>query len=432
MKKNLILLMAFLPGFSSAFADSPASPISYKKVSGNGRYVFVMLSPEPRQTFEGYQISGLYLNDGSKDPLWKIYWYAFGVEIASDGKHLVRLGPWPSDDDQEAISFFKNGLLLRTYKIKELVYFPSLMPHSISHFRWRAGEAFHDEESLFYLKTLHGDHYLLDVTTGKIIFSFRTLLWLAIIFPLILLLSTRLSRSLFLLILAIFSLFLGLLTHGVVFPVVVFFGLWVSGNIFSMLNNFALQLSQKWTRIITGIPKSKLLAIIALLMVFISLAGPAMVETRIQFYKPEMKSPPQPLPESSEDYLNVTIAKEGNYTAYSYGIVADEKTGLEWITGPKSLNWEEARTWAENQSIGGGGWRLPTPSELQTLYQERNGRRSITPLLQATGMFAWSDERRSVSSAEALFFETGASETIDTDYSYDTMVLAVRSGTAGY
>lgn len=36
-------------------------------------------------------------------------------------------------------------------------------------------------------------------------------------------------------------------------------------------------------------------------------------------------------------------------------VASDGNTGLEWITGPKSLSWEEAKTWATNLSVGGGG-----------------------------------------------------------------------------
>ena len=120
---------------------------------------------------------------------------------------------------------------------------------------------------------------------------------------------------------------------------------------------------------------------------------------------PKSKSLAGQPPKSSEDYLSVTIAKDGNYTAYYYGVVADGNTGLEWITGPKSLSWEEAKTWAENLSVGGGGWHLPTLHELQT------------------GMFAWSS-----SSAEEVFIPTVTRESIDMDMD-NVMVFAVRSRT---
>ena len=42
--------------------------------------------------WEGYTQSGLYRNDGSRDPLWTFDWYAYNVDVAADGVHLVRHG----------------------------------------------------------------------------------------------------------------------------------------------------------------------------------------------------------------------------------------------------------------------------------------------------------------------------------------------------
>jgi len=295
LTRVLILILVFLSCFSSALADRPAAQKHYKKLSGNGRYVFVMLSPRRHEVFENYEMSGLYINDGSEAPLWKIHWYAFPlwkihwyaflVEVASDGKHLVRLGSWASFDDQEAVSFFANGYLIRTYKIKELVSFPFLMPHSVSHFRWRAGEKLYDEKRLFSITTLHGDHYVFDITTGEIISSFRSSLWVAIIFFLMLMLSIFLSQKLFLLILAISSFFLVLISQGIIFPIGIFLGLWICGNILSMLNKFTSQLFRKWMKMMIRIGKSKFLSIFlflitVFLITIVLLAGPAMVKTK--------------------------------------------------------------------------------------------------------------------------------------------------------
>jgi hypothetical protein len=431
LTRVLILILVFLSCFSSALADRPAAQKHYKKLSGNGRYVFVMLSPRRHEVFENYEMSGLYINDGSEAPLWKIHWYAFLAEVASDGKHLVRLGRSASYDDQEAVSFFANGYLIRTYKIKELVSFPFLLPHSVSHFRWRAGEKLYDEKLLFSITTLLGDHYVFDITTGEIISSFRSSLWVAIIFFVMLMLSIFISQKLFLLILAISSFFLVLISQGIIFPIGIFLGLWICGNILSMLNKLTSQLFQKWKKMMISIGKGKLLAIFVFLIpivLLVLLAGPAMVKTKIRLYMPKSKSLAEQPPKSSEDYLSVTIAKDGNYTAYYYGVVADGNTDLEWITGPKSLSWGEAKTWAENLNVGGGGWHLPTLHELQTLYQdgkERTKEREtpVLHLLKATGMFAWSS-----SSAEEIFIPTGPRESIGMDMD-NVMVFAVRSRT---
>jgi hypothetical protein len=263
------------------------------------------------------------------------------------------------------------------------------------------------------------------MTTGEIISSYRRSLWVAIIFFLVLMLTSFLSRKLFLILLAISSFILVIISQGILYPMGIFLGLWICGNILIMLNNFTSELFRKRMKLVIGIGKGKLLSIFVFLIAMVLLAGPAMVKTKIRRYTPESISPAEHPPKRSEDYLSVTIAKDGNYTAYYYGIVADGNTGLEWITGPKSLGWEEAKTWAENLRVGGGGWHLPTLLELQTLYQagkERTKKRAtpLLHLLNATGMFAWSG-----SSAEEVFIPTVTREPVDMDL--DTiMVFAVR------
>src|SRR5205085_3927734 len=40
--------------------------------------------------------------------------------------------------EQEALSFFANGQLVRAYRIRELVRYPDRLPRSVSHFTWLA------------------------------------------------------------------------------------------------------------------------------------------------------------------------------------------------------------------------------------------------------------------------------------------------------
>jgi hypothetical protein len=170
---------------SFAFADKPAPPFSYKQESPGGKYVFVMIAPgsiekdvahwnegkvaEIREIRRTYLKSGLYRNDVSDEPLWTVDWYAYGVEVASDGVHLIRHGPWASSTDDEAISFFANGKKLRTYEVRELVDKPRLMEYSVSHFRWQKDRWFDDDRLEYGLATLDGNQFVFDVRTGEII-----------------------------------------------------------------------------------------------------------------------------------------------------------------------------------------------------------------------------------------------------------------------
>jgi hypothetical protein len=48
------------------------------------------------------------------------------------------------------------------------------------------------------------------------------------------------------------------------------------------------------------------------------------------------------------------------------GVVLDRNTGLEWLVGPDmDMDWTEANGWV---SVLEGGWRIPSQSELQNLF----------------------------------------------------------------
>ena len=196
---GLIALAAVATG-SPALADSPARPFSYKRVVPGGKYVFVMIAPKTpeedarpfnEETAAGireirrlYTRSGLYRADDATEPLWTVDWYADEVEAASDAVHLVRHGPWPMftrdgsarsgpDGDQEALSFFASGRLLRTYQIRELVDAPGRLPRSVSHFTWREDGRLDDSRSEYTLTTLDGNQFVFDIRTGEIVSKFR-------------------------------------------------------------------------------------------------------------------------------------------------------------------------------------------------------------------------------------------------------------------
>ncbi|CAN0331210.1 unnamed protein product, partial [Phaeothamnion confervicola] len=113
-------------------------------------------------------------------PLWTVDWYAHGVDVASDGVHIIRGGPWPylpsdrpAPTDEalatEAVSFFASGRLVRTYSIGELVDRPDRLPRSVSHFLWIREANFDDERLEYTLATHDGNRFVFDARTGAII-----------------------------------------------------------------------------------------------------------------------------------------------------------------------------------------------------------------------------------------------------------------------
>ena len=175
-----------------AYADQEATPASFTRGSADGRYIFVMLATNtpinedwgffmtPEMTSDlrrRYPASGMYLNNGSTNPLWTIDWYSFSIDVSMDGEHIVRHGPWPGrgEYETEAVSFFQRDHLLKTYRISDLVDFPALLPRSVSHFMWEKDGRLdgYCEQGLYVVTTLHGETYWIDPDSGEILYTRR-------------------------------------------------------------------------------------------------------------------------------------------------------------------------------------------------------------------------------------------------------------------
>ena len=121
-------------------------------------------------------------------------------------------------------------------------------------------------------------------------------------------------------------------------------------------------------------------------------------------------------------------AREGTFVAYDNGVVKDTKTGLEWVVGPDRLTtWDEARTWVQNLTVDGGGWRMPTRDELKGLYKEGLGNRNMDPAFKTTGWGVWSGETKDSSSAWFFDFDLGEKNWSTRGNSIFSRAFAVRS-----
>lgn len=181
----------------AALALTPARPTSSKTVLPGDRFVFVMLAPSSVEAETGrmnpeavarvreirrvYSRSGMYRNDGATEPLWTVDWYAHGVEIVPDGVHLVRRSRTTTyrrdsrqpDLEQEAISFFANGQLLRTYHIGELVTNPNRLPRSDWGIGWSSEGSLDENRMEYTLTTMDGNRFTFDLRTGLIVSEAR-------------------------------------------------------------------------------------------------------------------------------------------------------------------------------------------------------------------------------------------------------------------
>lgn len=180
----IVSLAILLCSTETAYADSPIFPYSYTEEVPGGEFIFVMLAPETfdedgdqwneqarariREIRRMYSQSGLYRNDGTNKPLWTVDWYALSVEVASDGVHLIRHGPWATSTRDRAIGFYADGELLHEYRIPELVDNPLLLFYTVSHFCWKADRQFEESHLEYSIGTLDGNRFVFDVRTGKI------------------------------------------------------------------------------------------------------------------------------------------------------------------------------------------------------------------------------------------------------------------------
>ena len=75
---------------------------------------------------------------------------------------------------------------------------------------------------------------------------------------------------------------------------------------------------------------------------------------------------------------------------YANGVVADLDHGLEWFAGPDvDTSYYQAVEWVRALTVSGGGWRMPTAKELNTLYRVPGRLSTITPLLKTSGTHIW-------------------------------------------
>ena len=122
------------------------------------------------------------------------------------------------------------------------------------------------------------------------------------------------------------------------------------------------------------------------------------------------------------------MKREGVYIVYANGIVKDTSTGLEWVAGPdKNITWDEANSWVKHLNLSGGGWRMPSLDELESLYKKGAGPRNMTPLLKTKGWWVWSGETVGSREARSFAFGHGFKGYIFRGNSASERVFAVRS-----
>jgi hypothetical protein len=122
------------------------------------------------------------------------------------------------------------------------------------------------------------------------------------------------------------------------------------------------------------------------------------------------------------------VDRDGTFIAYASGVVRDTNTGLEWFVGPdRDTTWDEARAWVDSLDINGGGWRMPTVEELETLHRNDIGRPYYkTPLLKTTNWRVWAGRTEGLYEAWTYLFYNGDPYLDRRDYASGRVAFAVR------
>ncbi|GFK92932.1 hypothetical protein NNJEOMEG_00760 [Fundidesulfovibrio magnetotacticus] len=132
----------------------------------------------------------------------------------------------------------------------------------------------------------------------------------------------------------------------------------------------------------------------------------------------------------------------GRYALTACGSIVDSATGLEWFVGPdETLTWDRAAAWVRSLGACGGGWSMPSVSQLLALYESGktagtgfflNGKRwpaRMDPVFSGIGegSWVWSGEEASGSAARSVNFNQGKEVRYDKfNTQYTTRAFAVR------
>ncbi|MFN0139944.1 MAG: hypothetical protein ACKVQW_07630 [Pyrinomonadaceae bacterium] len=199
MLKGSLLLLLLLTASQVALADWP----SYTAETADKKNIFVMVKPNCEYCWgsDKYKQSGMYVNDGSIEPLWTVDWHG-RIFLPNGGHHIIRLGKldYTATYREEAFSFLYDGNEFKTYRTKDLISFPYLLPHTynrdygfiysrldprlpndgvlmkIDHgegYPLNDGVKIDNENNTILMETLHGDRFVFDIETGDLISSTR-------------------------------------------------------------------------------------------------------------------------------------------------------------------------------------------------------------------------------------------------------------------
>lgn len=131
--------------------------------------------------------------------------------------------------------------------------------------------------------------------------------------------------------------------------------------------------------------------------------------------------------QASKDH---TQHRDGRFIKGAEGVITDRRTGLQWFLGPdRRTNWYWSRAWVKGLSVDGGGWRMPTRSELMGISR-KNARNTgpiyLPDIFTTSGRWVWSGEIRQSPTAWLFDFGRGVEHWYPRNLDDGLRVFAVR------
>ncbi|MEA9356253.1 hypothetical protein SHI21_08570 [Bacteriovorax sp. PP10] len=183
---KFISLLSFLFIIDSTFADSVHRSQYIINFSEDGKLVYInwldykkniivdsdyagkYKFSEDEFSLANYPQNGLYLVKDRKF-LWRLEDDSSGVPL-NDQEHLVGGGPWASSVKDKAFSLYRNGKLIKTFKIEDFCSDQSSFVHTTSHFFWMKEYKLDNSKKQITFFTCKKD-YSIDIPTGEVRFE---------------------------------------------------------------------------------------------------------------------------------------------------------------------------------------------------------------------------------------------------------------------
>ena len=153
-------------------------PETHAVTSQNGKFIFIMTAPklsvDGKTVEHGKSTAYQVRKDGSLQKQWLTAgWYSNRIKIDDSGKYLIRRGNrnvWSKFlDFDTAVAFFKEGKLIKEYKIKDLISNEELAKSTKNSWEILNRDYPKLVHQIYSIKTAAGKVISFDITSGKIV-----------------------------------------------------------------------------------------------------------------------------------------------------------------------------------------------------------------------------------------------------------------------